>query len=363
MYNTILRLISGSARLMNDSNSPTSLSYKDAGVNIDAGNDLIDQIKPHVAKTKRPEVMGGLGGFGAMFQIPLDRYKEPVLISGTDGVGTKLKLATELNKHDTIGIDLVGMCVNDILVQGAEPLFFLDYYATGKLETEVAVDVIKGIAEGCLLSGASLIGGETAEMPGMYSAGDYDMAGFCVGIAEKSKIIDGTKVKAGDVILAMASSGPHSNGYSLIRKIIDVSKADLAADFEGQTLGEALLAPTRIYVKPLLSLINNIDIHAMAHITGGGLLENIPRVLPENTNASLNANNIELPAIFKWLQENGNVETHEMYRTFNCGIGMTVIVDASDADTAIAELTAAGETVWQIGTITAGEGAPEVIIK
>lgn len=363
MYNTILRLISGSACLMNDSNNPTSLSYKDAGVNIDAGNALIDQIKPHVAKTKRPEVLGGLGGFGAMFQIPLDRYKEPVLISGTDGVGTKLKLATELNKHDTIGIDLVGMCVNDILVQGAEPLFFLDYYATGKLETAVAVDVIKGIADGCLLSGASLIGGETAEMPGMYAAGDYDMAGFCVGIAEKSKIIDGSKVKVGDVILGMASSGPHSNGYSLIRKIIEVSKADLGSDFNGQTLGEALLAPTRIYVKPLLALIKKIDVHAMAHITGGGLLENIPRVLPENTNATLKEDCIELPAIFKWLQEKGNVKATEMYRTFNCGIGMAVVVDASDAETVIAELNAAGESVWQIGSITSGEGAPEVIIE
>ncbi|MDH5518353.1 MAG: phosphoribosylformylglycinamidine cyclo-ligase [Gammaproteobacteria bacterium] len=348
---------------MNDSNSPTSLSYKDAGVNIDAGNDLIDKIKPHVAKTKRPEVLGGLGGFGAMFQIPLDRYKEPVLISGTDGVGTKLKLATELNKHDTIGIDLVGMCVNDILVQGAEPLFFLDYYATGKLETEVAVDVIKGIATGCLLSGASLIGGETAEMPGMYAAGDYDMAGFCVGIAEKSRIIDGSKVQPGDVILGMASSGPHSNGYSLIRKIIEVSQADLNEAFEGSTLGQALLAPTRIYVKPLLSLINSIDVHAMAHITGGGLLENIPRVLPDNTNATLSAASLELPAIFKWLQEKGQVETREMHRTFNCGIGMAVIVAAADAEQAISELNAAGEEVRIIGRITAAEGSPEVIIE
>ena len=348
---------------MNDSNNPTSLSYKDAGVNIDAGNDLIDKIKPHVAKTKRPEVMGGLGGFGAMFQIPLDRYKEPVLISGTDGVGTKLKLATQLNKHDTIGIDLVGMCVNDILVQGAEPLFFLDYYATGKLESEVAVDVIKGIADGCVLSGAALIGGETAEMPGMYSAGDYDMAGFCVGIAEKSKIIDGTKVKAGDVILGMASSGPHSNGYSLVRKILEVSNADLSEDCGGQSLGDALLAPTQIYVKPLLSLIEKIDIHAMAHITGGGLLENIPRVLPENTNATIKADSWDMPPVFNWLQEKGNVEDTEMYRTFNCGIGMAVVVDAADADTAIAELTAAGEKVFTIGNIVSGEGTPEVLIS
>ena len=348
---------------MTDSNKPTSLNYKDAGVNIDAGNDLIDKIKPHVAKTHRPEVLGGLGGFGAMFQIPLDRYKEPVLISGTDGVGTKLKLATELNKHDTIGIDLVGMCVNDILVQGAEPLFFLDYYATGKLDAEVAVDVIKGIADGCEQSGAALIGGETAEMPGMYSAGDYDMAGFCVGIAEKSQIIDGTKVKAGDVILGMASSGPHSNGYSLIRKILEVSKADLSEDCGGQSLGEALLAPTQIYVKPLLSLIKKIDVHAMAHITGGGLLENIPRVLPENTNAVIDTTSWELPAVFKWLQQNGNVETTEMYRTFNCGIGMAVVVDAADAEKAIAELNTAGETVVVIGEISAADGAPEVIIK
>jgi len=348
---------------MNDSNNPTSLSYKDAGVNIDAGNDLIDKIKPHVAKTKRPEVMGGLGGFGAMFQIPLDRYKEPVLISGTDGVGTKLKLATQLNKHDTIGIDLVGMCVNDILVQGAEPLFFLDYYATGKLETEVAVDVIKGIADGCVLSGAALIGGETAEMPGMYSVGDYDMAGFCVGIAEKSQIIDGSKVKAGDLILGMASSGPHSNGYSLIRKIIEVSNADLSEDCGGRPLADALLAPTQIYVKPLLSLIKKVDVHAMAHITGGGLLENIPRVLPDNTNAEIKADSWSMPPVFNWLQKNGNVEDTEMYRTFNCGIGMAVVVDAADADTAIAELTAAGETVFTIGSIVNGEGTPEVLIS
>jgi len=348
---------------MNDSNKPTSLSYKDAGVNIDAGSDLIDKIKPHVAKTKRPEVMGGLGGFGAMFQIPLDRYKEPVLISGTDGVGTKLKLATQLNKHDTIGIDLVGMCVNDILVQGAEPLFFLDYYATGKLETEVAVDVIKGIADGCELSGAALIGGETAEMPGMYSAGDYDMAGFCVGIAEKSQIIDGSKVKAGDVILGMASSGPHSNGYSLIRKILEVSNADLSEDCGDQTLGDALLAPTQIYVKPLLSLIKKVDIHAMAHITGGGLLENIPRVLPENTDATIKADSWTMPAVFNWLQEKGNVTDTEMYRTFNCGIGMALVVDADDAETVIAELTAAGEKVFTIGNIVSGEGTPEVLIS
>lgn len=348
---------------MTDSNKPTSLSYKDAGVNIDAGNDLINMIKPHVARTTRPEVMGGLGGFGAMFQVPLDRYKEPVLISGTDGVGTKLKLATQMNKHDTIGIDLVGMCVNDILVQGAEPLFFLDYFATGHLETDVAVDVIKGIAHGCEQAGAALVGGETAEMPGMYSKGDYDMAGFCVGIAEKSRLIDGSKVKTGDVILGMASSGPHSNGYSLIRKILEVSNADLSEDCGGRPLGEALLEPTRIYVKPLLALMNKIEIHAMAHITGGGLLENIPRVLPDNTNAVINDSSWDQLPVFDWLQSKGNVETTEMYRTFNCGIGMTVIVDAADAETAIAELTAAGEKVWNIGTIAAGQGEPRVIIE
>lgn len=320
-------------------------------------------IKPHVAKTQRPEVLGGLGGFGAMFQIPLDRYKEPVLISGTDGVGTKLKLATQLNKHDTIGIDLVGMCVNDILVQGAEPLFFLDYYATGKLETAIAVDVIKGIADGCELSGAALIGGETAEMPGMYSAGDYDMAGFCVGIAEKSKLIDGTKVKAGDVILGLASSGPHSNGYSLIRKIIEVSDADLGQDCGGQPLGDALLAPTRIYVKPLLTLMQKVDIHAMAHITGGGLLENIPRVMPDDTAADINSESWTMPAVFEWLQQAGNVDASEMYRTFNCGIGMIVVVDAADVEMAMTELTAAGESVSQIGQIVSASGSPQVVIK
>jgi phosphoribosylformylglycinamidine cyclo-ligase len=348
---------------MTDSKKPTSLSYKDAGVDIDTGAELINRIKPHVARTTRPEVMGGLGGFGAMFQVPLDRYKEPVLISGTDGVGTKLKLATQMNKHDTIGIDLVGMCVNDILVQGAEPLFFLDYYATGKLDNDVAVDVIKGIAYGCELAGAALVGGETAEMPGMYEKGDYDMAGFCVGIAEKSRLIDGSKVKVGDVVLGMASSGPHSNGYSLVRKIIEVSGADLSEDCGGRPLGEALLEPTRIYVKPLLALMNKIEIHAMAHITGGGLLENIPRVLPENTNAVINDSSWDQLPVFDWLQSKGNVETNEMYRTFNCGIGMTVIVDAADADTAISELTAAGEKVWNIGVIAAGEGEPQVIIE
>jgi len=289
-----------------------SLSYRDAGVDIDAGNQLIEEIKPHVARTRRPEVMGGLGGFGALFEIPLHRYQQPVLVSGTDGVGTKLKLALEMNKHDTIGIDLVAMCVNDILVQGAEPLFFLDYYATGKLDTEIAADVVEGIAEGCHQSGAALIGGETAEMPGMYSEGNYDMAGFCVGIREKNAIIDGSKVQPGDTLIGIASSGPHSNGYSLVRKVLEVSKADLNQDLDGQTLGDALLAPTRSYVKSILQLLEQVDIHAMSHITGGGLLENIPRVMPENSRAKLDVSSLKLPEVFEWLQQQGYIEQAEM---------------------------------------------------
>ena len=308
-----------------DSNNSTgqisgqSLNYRDAGVDIDAGAELIEKIKPHVARTMRPEVMGGLGGFGALFEIPLDRYQKPVLVSGTDGVGTKLKLAIEMNKHDTIGIDLVAMCVNDILVLGAEPLYFLDYYATGKLDNDVAANVIKGIAEGCLQSGAALTGGETAEMPGMYSAGDYDLAGFCVGIVEKDRIIDSSKVEAGNTLIGIAASGPHSNGYSLIRKVLEVSNADLNQACGEQTLGEALLAPTRIYVKSIHKLLEQIDIHAMSHITGGGLLENLPRVMPENTRAQIDVNSWQLPDVFKWLKEQGNIEDQEMYRTFNCG--------------------------------------------
>ncbi|NOQ90063.1 MAG: phosphoribosylformylglycinamidine cyclo-ligase, partial [Gammaproteobacteria bacterium] len=293
-------------------NQSKSLSYRDAGVNIDAGNALVEKIKSSVASTNRPGVMGSLGGFGGLFELPTN-YKQPVLVSGTDGVGTKLKLAIDLNKHDTIGIDLVAMCVNDILVLGAEPLYFLDYYATGELDTEIAANVVEGIAEGCRQSNAALIGGETAEMPGMYDKGDYDLAGFCVGVVEKQKIIDGYKVKAGDVMIAIASSGPHSNGYSLVRKIIEVSKADINAAFGdeddsmGATLGDALLAPTRIYVKALHELLAKFDIHAMAHITGGGLLENIPRVLPEGAQAVIDKNSWQLPEVFQWLQNNGNV--------------------------------------------------------
>lgn len=340
-----------------------SLSYRDAGVDIDAGNQLVEEIKPHVARTQRPEVIGGLGGFGAMFEIPLNRYQQPVLVSGTDGVGTKLKLALELNKHDTIGIDLVAMCVNDILVQGAEPLFFLDYYATGQLDTRVAADVIKGIAEGCHQSGAALVGGETAEMPGMYGKGDYDLAGFCVGIVEKNAIIDGSKVQPGDSLIGIASSGPHSNGYSLIRKILEVSGADLSQDLAGQTLGEALLAPTRIYVKSILQLLEQLDIHAMSHITGGGLLENLPRVMPENTRAQIHANNWQMPEVFKWLQQQGNVEQSEMYRTFNCGIGMVLVVDTEDTDQALELLTASGETAWKIGEVVSSAGQADITIE
>ncbi|MDH5765764.1 MAG: phosphoribosylformylglycinamidine cyclo-ligase [Gammaproteobacteria bacterium] len=340
-----------------------NLSYKDAGVDIDAGNRLVDEIKPHVARTQRPEVIGGLGGFGALFEIPLHRYQQPVLVSGTDGVGTKLKLALKMNKHDTIGIDLVAMCVNDILVQGAEPLFFLDYYATGKLETHIASDVIKGIAEGCFQSGAALVGGETAEMPGMYNKGDYDLAGFCVGIVEKSAIIDGSKVEPGNSLIALASSGPHSNGYSLIRKILEVSHADLEQDLDGTTLGDALLSPTRIYVKSIQQLMEQVDIHAMSHITGGGLLENLPRVMPDNTRAQIDASSWKMPALFQWLQQQGNVAQAEMYRTFNCGVGMVLIVDGEDTEQALELLNASGETAWKIGEVVSATGQADITIE
>ncbi len=338
-----------------DPQNTPSLSYRDAGVNIEAGNDLIDVIKPIAARTHRSGVLNGLGGFGAMFEIPLDRYKQPVLVSGTDGVGTKLRLAMTMGKHDTIGIDLVAMCANDLIVQGAEPLFFLDYYATGKLSVTNAADVIKGIGIGCELSGCALIGGETAEMPGMYEGEDYDLAGFCVGIVEKSKVIDGSKVGAGDVIIGIAASGPHSNGYSLIRKIIEVSGADLGQSFGDSTLGETLLTPTRLYIKPLLELFTKIDVHALAHITGGGLLENLPRVMPSNTVAHLDRNNWQRPVVFDWLQENGNVTDEEMHRTFNCGIGMAVIVAAEDAEQTLQQLSELGEQAWAIGNIGASD--------
>ena len=339
-----------------------SLSYKDAGVDIDAGNALVERIKGVVKKTRRPEVMGGIGGFGALCQLPTG-YKEPVLVAGTDGVGTKLRLAIDLKKHDTVGIDLVAMCVNDLIVQGAEPLFFLDYYATGKLDVDTAADVVTGIGAGCELSNCALIGGETAEMPGMYEGEDYDMAGFCVGVVEKSKIIDGTKVAAGDQIIALASSGPHSNGYSLVRKVLEVSGADTNAEFEGKTLGEHLLTPTRIYVKPVLELLKQVDAHALSHITGGGFWENIPRVLPESAKAVIKGDSWQWPAVFNWLQENGNIETHEMYRTFNCGVGMIIVVPAADVEKSLDILKAAGENAWHIGEIqdaAAGEEQVEI---
>ena len=338
----------------------TSLSYRDAGVDIDAGNQLVDRIGPIVKQTFRPGVLSGIGGFGGLFELPVEKYQQPVLVSGTDGVGTKLKVAMMMQQHDTIGIDLVAMCVNDIIVAGAEPLFFLDYYATGKLDIEAATQVVSGIAEGCRQSGAALIGGETAEMPGVYADGDYDLAGFAVGIVEKSKILTAAHVGAGDVLLGLASSGPHSNGYSLIRRILEVADADLEQAMDGATLGEALLAPTRIYVKPLLELIDKIPVHALAHITGGGLPENLPRVLPHGVNAEIDLGSWRRPAVFSWLQQQGNVEENEMLRTFNCGIGMVAAVAAADADKATALLEAAGETVFRIGSITAGDGAPQV---
>ena len=334
----------------------SSLSYRDAGVDIDAGDRLVENIKPFARRTLRPEVLNGIGGFGALVEIS-KKYKEPVLVSGTDGVGTKLKLAFELNRHDTVGIDLVGMSVNDILVQGAEPLFFLDYFACGKLDVEAATEVIKGIASGCEQAGCALIGGETAEMPGMYPTGEYDLAGFAVGVVEKSKIITGRDIKPGDAVIGLASNGAHSNGYSLVRKIIERSKPDLNARFDGErTQADCIMAPTRIYVKPLLALMQQLTVKGMAHITGGGLLENVPRVLPENVVAQLDSKAWHTPKLFDWLREMGNVAPQEMYRTFNCGIGMVVIVDKNDADAALAQLNAAGETASVIGTIRARQG-------
>lgn len=337
-----------------------SLNYKSAGVDIEAGNALVERIKPIAARTRIPGVMAGLGGFGSMFELPLDRYQQPVLVSGTDGVGTKLKLAIDLNIHDTVGIDLVAMCVNDIIVQGAEPLFFLDYFATGKLDVDTAAAVIEGIGKGCELAGAALVGGETAEMPGMYADGEYDLAGFCVGIVEKSKVLDGSKVKVGDKLIGIASSGPHSNGYSLIRKIISHSQANLSDPFNGKTLGETLLAPTNIYVKSLLALLDKIPVHALAHITGGGLTENLPRVLPENVDAHINLAAWEFPDIFKWLQNQGNVSTPDMLTTFNCGVGMIVCVAPEDEQATLATLAGLGETVFSLGELVAGAGKPVV---
>ncbi len=333
-----------------------SLSYRDAGVDIDAGDQLVENIKPFAKRTMRPEVLSGIGGFGGLVEIS-KKFKEPVLVSGTDGVGTKLKLAFELNRHDTVGIDLVAMSVNDILVQGAEPLFFLDYFACGKLDVAAATEVIKGIAKGCEDSGCALIGGETAEMPGMYPVGEYDLAGFAVGVVEKSKIITGEHIKSGDVVLGLASNGAHSNGYSLVRKIIERSKPDLNAKFDGdRSLADCIMAPTRLYVKPMLSLMQAITVKGMAHITGGGITENVPRVLPANVVADIDSKTWKMPKLFDWLREGGNVAAQEMFRTFNCGIGMVVVVAAADADAAIKHLQSTGETVSRIGVIRARNG-------
>ena len=337
-----------------------SLSYKDAGVNIDAGNALVERIKGISKRTRRPEVLGGLGGFGALCEIPAG-YTQPVLVSGTDGVGTKLRLAMQMGVHDTIGIDLVAMCVNDLIVTGAEPLFFLDYYATGALDVNTAVDVVEGIGRGCELSGCSLVGGETAEMPGMYEGEDYDLAGFCVGVVEKAAIIDGSSVTAGDALIGIASSGPHSNGYSLIRKILDVSAADLNQAMGDTTLGEALLTPTTIYVKAMLDLFTQVEVKALSHITGGGLLENIPRVLPDNCNAQIDTSSWEMPEVFRWLQNQGNVASEEMYRTFNCGVGMVICVAASDVDITLDKINAAGHSAWKIGQVKTGSNEVELV--
>lgn len=340
-----------------------SLSYKDAGVDIDAGNELVNRIKSVVKETKRPEVMGGLGGFGALCAIP-QKYKQPILVSGTDGVGTKLRLAMDLNRHESIGIDLVAMCVNDLIVQGAEPLFFLDYYATGKLNVDVAATVVTGIAEGCKQSGCALVGGETAEMPGMYHGDDYDLAGFCVGVVEKAEMIDGSKVQDGDALIALASSGAHSNGYSLVRKIIEVSGVNPATEqLDGKPLADHLLAPTKIYVKSVLDLISKIEVHAIAHITGGGFWENIPRVLPDNTQAIIDESSWQWPSIFNWLQQAGNVSRHEMYRTFNCGVGLIIALPKQLADQAINLLNEHGEKAWLLGEIKTSSSADRVIIK
>jgi len=339
------------------------LTYRDAGVDIDAGDALVENIKPFARKTLRPEVLAGIGGFGALCRIP-DKYREPVLVSGTDGVGTKLKLAFELDRHDSIGIDLVAMSVNDILVQGAEPLFFLDYFACGKLDVATATRVVKGIAAGCEQAGCALIGGETAEMPGMYPAGEYDLAGFAVGVVEKSRIIDGSTIAAGDAVLGLASSGAHSNGYSLIRRIIAQNKIDLSAQLDGRTLSDLILAPTRIYVKPVLQLMEQVPVKGLAHITGGGLVDNVPRILPAHLSARLERASWPLPPLFEWLRQQGNVAGDEMLRVFNCGIGMVVIVASEHARQAGDLLRAAGETAWRIGTIqarAAGEAQTVVV--
>jgi len=343
------------------SDKPDSLSYRDAGVDIDAGDAFIDVIKPVAKRTQREGCISGLGGFGALFQVP-QNYKEPILVSGTDGVGTKLKLAFDLNRHDTIGIDLVAMCVNDVIVQGAEPLFFLDYFATGKLTPDVAAQVVKGIGEGCVQANAALIGGETAEMPGMYKSGEYDLAGFCVGAVEKSEIIDGTKVKAGDKLIGLASTGAHSNGYSLVRKVIDTYNVPLDTQIGGKSLADAVLAPTKIYVRSILSLMKQVDVHALAHITGGGIPGNLNRVLPDDCHAIVDESSWQWPALFTWMMETANIERSEMYRTFNCGIGMILVVDETDAEQSIKLLSEAGETAFVVGEIKGGTSEQQVQI-
>jgi phosphoribosylformylglycinamidine cyclo-ligase len=329
-------------------------TYRDAGVDIDAGEELVERIKPGVKRSMRREVLGGIGGFGALVEVPLDRYRKPVLVSGTDGVGTKLRLAIDTGRHDTVGIDLVAMCVNDVVVQGAEPLFFLDYFATGKLDVDVATRVVEGIVEGCVQAGCALVGGETAEMPGMYHGEDYDLAGFCVGIVEKDSILDGSTTAAGDIVLGLPSSGPHSNGFSMIRKILEVAGGDIEAEIDGVALVDRLMAPTRIYVKPLLTLIGALPVHGLSHITGGGLVDNIPRVIPDGLEVILERKSWRREVVFEWLQAEGRVADHEMYRVFNCGIGMTVHVAAHDADKAIAILRDAGQEALVIGEVKSG---------
>jgi phosphoribosylformylglycinamidine cyclo-ligase len=329
------------------------LTYKDAGVDIKAGNDLVERIKPLVANTSRPEVMSGIGGFGGLFALPPGKYSEPVLVSGTDGVGTKLKLAQRLQRHDTIGIDLVAMCVNDVLVQGAEPLFFLDYFACGRLDTDVAASVVGGIAAGCIQAGAALVGGETAEMPDMYADGEYDLAGFCVGAVERKNLIDGSDISAGDVMIGVASSGVHSNGYSLIRKVLEVAENK---NIDGTPAEELLLEPTKIYVKPILRLMESLTVKGLAHITGGGLTENIPRILRDGLRAEIEVDSWQQGPVFDWLAGSGRIAMEEMRRTFNCGVGMVVVVDAADVDAAIAVLAEAGESAWRLGEIRKGAG-------
>ena len=342
---------------------PDSLSYRDAGVDIDAGDALVEAIKPFAKRTMRPEVLAGIGGFGALCEIP-GKYRHPVLVSGTDGVGTKLKLAFAFDRHDTVGIDLVAMSVNDVLVQGAEPLFFLDYFACGRLDQRIATDVIRGIARGCEVAGCALIGGETAEMPGMYPEGEYDLAGFCVGVVERDRILDGRSISAGDAILGIASSGAHSNGYSLIRRILERAKPDPGIEFQGVPLREAVLAPTRIYVKPVLSLLDRVPVKGLAHITGGGITGNVPRILPPGMRAVIREGTWPRPPLFQWLQAQGGVSDDEMYRVFNCGIGMVAVVAREHAAPAVEVLRATGETVYEIGIVEAGDpGEPQALVR